>query len=151
MQILSVRGGAPLRGSIPVSGAKNSVLPILAACAVCRGVSVLHNCPDISDVGDTLEMLRCLGCRAERRGGCVLYEPDGAAVLNTLVSEYVAGKIYAAVKESFASEVAARRMAMDSAEKNAKQMISDLQLSYNRARQSAITQEITEIVAGSGD
>ena len=40
---------------------------------------------------------------------------------------------------------------MDSAEKNAKQMISDLQLSYNRARQSAITQEITEIVAGSGD
>ena len=56
MQILSVRGGAPLRGSIPVSGAKNSVLPILAACAVCRGVSVLHNCPDISDVGDTLEM-----------------------------------------------------------------------------------------------
>ena len=89
--------------------------------------------------------------RAERRGGCVLYEPDGAAVLNTLVSEYVAGKIYAAVKESFASEVAARRMAMDSAEKNAKQMISDLQLSYNRARQSAITQEITEIVAGSGD
>ena len=79
--------------------------------------------------------------RAERRGGCVLYEPDGAAVLNTLVSEYVAGKIYAAVKESFASEVAARRMAMDSAEKNAKQMISDLQLSYNRARQSAIAQE----------
>lgn len=88
---------------------------------------------------------------AERRCGCVLYEPDGAAVLDTLVSEYVAGRIYAAVKESFASEVAARRMAMDSAEKNAKQMIFDLQLSYNRARQSAITQEITEIVAGSGD
>ena len=74
MQILSVRGGAPLRGSIPVSGAKNSVLPILAACAVCRGVSVLHNCPDISDVGDTLEMLRCLGCRAERRGGSLIVD-----------------------------------------------------------------------------
>ena len=53
------------------------------------------------------------------------------------------------MRESFASEVSARRMAMDSAEKNARQMISDLQLAYNRARQGAITQEITEIVAGS--
>ena len=87
----------------------------------------------------------------DHAGGCVLYEPDGATVLDSLVSEYVAGRIYAAVRESFASEVAARRMAMDSAEKNAKQMISELQLSYNRARQSAITQEITEIVAGSGE
>ena len=52
---------------------------------------------------------------------------------------------------NFASEVAARRMAMDSAGKNAKQMIDDLQLEYNRARQGAITQEITEIVAGSGN
>ena len=52
--------------------------------------------------------------------------------------------------ESFASEVAARRMAMDSAGKNAAQMIDTLTLSYNRARQSTITQEITEIVAGSG-
>ena len=55
-----------------------------------------------------------------------------------------------AVRESFASEVAARRMAMDSAGKNAQQMIDELQLQYNRARQGAITQEITEIVAGSG-
>jgi len=57
----------------------------------------------------------------------------------------------ACVRESFASEVSARRMAMDSAGKNAKQMISDLGLEYNRARQGAITQEITEIVAGSGN
>ena len=55
----------------------------------------------------------------------------------------------AEVRESFASEVAARRCAMDSAGKNAKQMIDDLQLEYNRARQGSITQEITEIVAGS--
>ena len=55
------------------------------------------------------------------------------------------------VRESFASEVAARRMAMDSAGKNAKEMIDNLQLEYNRARQGAITQEITEIVAGSGN
>ena len=58
--------------------------------------------------------------------------------------------LYAAVRESFACEVAARRNAMDAASKNAKKMTDDLTLQYNRARQSTITQEITEIVAGSG-
>ena len=80
----------------------------------------------------------------------VLFEPDETRILNAAVPEYVAGLITAAVRESFACEVAARRMAMDSAGKNAQQMIDDLQLAYNRARQGAITQEITEIVAGSG-
>lgn len=80
----------------------------------------------------------------------IIFEPDQLSVLNTAVPLYVTGRIVAAVRESFASEVAARRCAMDSAGKNAKQMIDDLQLQYNRARQSAITQEITEIVAGSG-
>lgn len=80
----------------------------------------------------------------------VVFEPDEITVLNAVVPEFVAGILVAAVRESFASEVAARRMAMDSAGKNAQQMIDDLQLSYNRARQSSITQEITEIVAGSG-
>lgn len=80
--------------------------------------------------------------------GSVLFEPDEPTVLQTAVPEYVAGMLVAAVYESFASEVAARRCAMDSAGKNAQQMISDLELEYNRARQSAITQEITEIVAG---
>ena len=80
----------------------------------------------------------------------IIFEPDELAVLNTAVPLYVAGMIVANVRESFASEVAARRCAMDSAGKNAKQMIDDLQLQYNRARQGAITQEITEIVAGSG-
>lgn len=79
-----------------------------------------------------------------------VFEPDELTILNTAVSEYLSGMIIAAVRESFASEVAARKMAMDSAGKNAQQMIDDLQLSYNRARQGAITQEITEIVAGSG-
>ncbi len=79
-----------------------------------------------------------------------IYEPDALTVLNHTVREYVTGVISVCIKESFASEVAARRMAMDSAGKNAKQMIDDLGLQYNRARQGAITQEITEIVAGSG-
>lgn len=81
----------------------------------------------------------------------IVFEPDNVTVLNHMVHEYVAGIITACLRESFASEVAARRMAMDSAGKNAKQMIDDLSLEYNRARQGAITQEITEIVAGSGE
>ena len=80
-----------------------------------------------------------------------LFEPDENTVLETVVPGFVSGQIMAAIRESFASEVTARRMAMDSAGKNAQQMIDDLQLEYNRARQSAITQEITEIVAGSGE
>ncbi len=81
----------------------------------------------------------------------VLFEPNEQEVLDSVVPNYVAGRIVHAVRESFACEVAARRMAMDSAGKNAQTMIDDLQLQYNRARQNAITQEITEIVAGSGN
>ena len=80
-----------------------------------------------------------------------VFEPDEITVLDAVMPEYVAGMIMCAVRESFASEVAARRMAMDNAGKNATAMIEDLQLKYNRARQGAITQEITEIVAGAGE
>ena len=83
-------------------------------------------------------------------GGDPLFEPDEQTVLNAAVPTYVSGILSACIKESFASEVAARRMAMDSASKNAQEMIDRLQLQYNRARQNSITQEITEIVAGSG-
>ena len=65
-----------------------------------------------------------------------------------MVPSYLGGRLYSAVCDSFASEVSARRNAMDSATKNAGEMISGLRLKYNRARQGAITQEITEIVAG---
>lgn len=81
----------------------------------------------------------------------VIFEPDELTILNSAVPEYVAGSIYSALRESFACEVIARKTAMDSAGKNAQEMLDDLQLKYNRARQSAITQEITEIVAGSGE
>ncbi len=80
----------------------------------------------------------------------VIFEPDEMQILESAVPVYVAGRLYHAIRESFASEVTARRMAMDSAGKNAQEMINSLQLAYNRARQSAITQEITEIVAGAG-
>ena len=85
----------------------------------------------------------------EKNKSGIIFEPDEISVLNEVIPEYVAGILYAAVKESFASEVAARRVAMDSAGKNAQQMLDELGLQYNRARQGAITQEITEIVAGS--
>ena len=80
-----------------------------------------------------------------------VFEPDECTILDIAVPEYLSGMIVSCVRESFASEVAARRMAMDSAGKNAQQMIDELQLEYNRARQGAITQEITEIVAGAGN
>ena len=79
----------------------------------------------------------------------ILFEPSAETILNSVIPEYVAGCIMSAIRESFACEVAARRMAMDNAQKNATAMIDDLTLQYNRARQGSITQEITEIVAGS--
>lgn len=80
----------------------------------------------------------------------IIYEPDEKTVLEAVIEEYAAGKIVAAARESFTCEVVARRFAMDNAGKNASEMIDALTLEYNRARQGAITQEITEIVAGSG-
>ena len=86
---------------------------------------------------------------AQLRDCLALYEPDSNAVFNAIIPEYLGGLVYGALCESVAAEHGARRTAMDSATKNAEDMISDLSLKYNRARQGAITQEITEIVAGS--
>ena len=86
-----------------------------------------------------------------KSGASILFEPNERYILDAAIPEYVTGMIMGAVKESYTCEVVARRMAMDSAGKNAQMMIDDLQLMYNRARQGAITQEITEIIAGSGD
>ena len=76
-------------------------------------------------------------------------EGDSDEVFASIVPEYLGGMIYGALCESRAAEQAARRTAMDSATQNAEDMIADLSLKFNRARQAAITQEITEIVAGS--
>lgn len=78
------------------------------------------------------------------------FDPSPEAVFKAIIPECLKGMFYGAVVESFASEQSARRMAMESASDNAGEMIDELNLSYNRARQAAITQEITEIVAGSG-
>ena len=78
----------------------------------------------------------------------ILYEPDASEVFDAIVPEYLAGLISGAVCESVASELAARRTAMEAATNNAEEMIEKLNLHYNRARQASITQEITEIVGG---
>ena len=78
----------------------------------------------------------------------ILYEPDSETVFNSIVPEYLAGILYTSINISYASELAARRTAMEAATDNAEEMIDTLSLYYNRARQASITQEITEIVGG---
>ena len=73
---------------------------------------------------------------------------DGGEMLDKIIPSYIGGILYSALCESLASESGARRAAMNSANKNAEEMIGTLMLKYNRARQAVITQEITEIVSG---
>ncbi|MCM1023183.1 MAG: ATP synthase F1 subunit gamma [Prevotella sp.] len=77
-----------------------------------------------------------------------VYEPSPEFVFDAIVPKYITGMIFCAVVDSFASEQASRRIAMENASDNAGEMISGLSLMYNRARQASITQEITEIVGG---
>ena len=80
--------------------------------------------------------------------GLSLYEPSDATVLDVLLKRYIEALIYQAVAENMASEQSARMVAMKAASDNAKKLIGDLQLVYNKTRQAAITKEITEIVGG---
>ena len=86
--------------------------------------------------------------KKDERQPLTIYEPAPAVLFDNLIPGFVTGMVYGGVCESLASELAARRNAMDAASKNAGEMIEDLSLKYNRARQGAITQELTEIVAG---
>ena len=109
-------------------------------------VSVLSQTPG------SLRLLPLLRTTTGREGKVcsdIIYEPSSEEVFDAIVPEYLGGILYGALCESRASEQAARRSAMDSATQNADDMIADLSLKYNRARQAAITQEITEIIAGS--
>lgn len=88
----------------------------------------------------------CTECK--KGAGEPIYEGDIEDITATIVPQYIGGAIHAAICEASASECAARRTAMNSANKNAEEMINSLTLSFNRARQAVITQEITEIVSG---
>ena len=77
-----------------------------------------------------------------------IYEPDAKTVIDDLLMRYVEGLVYQAVAENMACEQSARMVAMKAASDNAKKVIGDLQLVYNKTRQAAITKEISEIVGG---
>ncbi len=79
----------------------------------------------------------------------IIYDPSPEAGYEKIVPHYISGIVYGGVCESIASELSARRTAMENATDNAGEIIDSLSLKYNRARQAAITQELTEIVAGS--
>lgn len=68
MSIIRIEGGKPLEGTISIHGAKNSVLPILAASLLAEGETVIHNCPDLTDVDVAVRILSHLGCRVRREG-----------------------------------------------------------------------------------
>ena len=108
-------------------------------------VSVLSQTPA------TLKMLPLLQGEGDNevKSSYIIYEPNSEEVFEKIVPEYLGGILYGTLCESRAAEQAARRTAMDSATQNAEDMIADLSLKFNQARQAAITQEITEIVAGS--
>ena len=77
MESIIVEGGRPLEGKISVSGAKNSVLPLLAAAILFRGGCLLHNCPRLSDVAAAAEILEHLGCRVDRTGHSIWVDAQG--------------------------------------------------------------------------
>ncbi|MFN5806790.1 MAG: F0F1 ATP synthase subunit gamma [Burkholderiales bacterium] len=77
-----------------------------------------------------------------------IYEPDAVTVLDELLTRFIEALVYGAVAENMASEQSARMVAMKAASDNAKKVIDDLQLSYNKARQASITKELSEIVSG---
>ena len=108
-------------------------------------VSVLSQNPESLQL---LPLVRREGVPEDSRKSDILYEPSCEEVFERIIPEYLGGVLYGALCESRASEQAARQSAMDSATQNADEMIADLSLKFNRARQAAITQEITEIVAG---
>ena len=85
---------------------------------------------------------------ASRHDWDYLYEPDAATVLEHVMTRYIESLVYQALLENVASEHAARMVAMKAASDNANKLIGTLQLVYNKARQAAITQEISEIVGG---
>jgi len=141
-------------------------ISFLEAREICRPVIKMYDAGEIDEIKiihtsfvSTLEQkVKCVTLLpfhidynpdADRHRKDIEYEPSVEEVFNYLVQKYVEIEIYGAIIESAACEHAARRMAMENATDNAREMLENLSLFYNRARQAAITKEIIEIVAGS--
>ena len=82
MSVLKINGGAPLGGRISVHGSKNSVLPILAACLIHPGQSVIHNCPELRDVNSAIAILRALGASIKREADTVIVDAGNVSCCN---------------------------------------------------------------------
>jgi F-type H+-transporting ATPase subunit gamma len=92
--------------------------------------------------------IEALDCEGLQEHWDYIYEPDAVGILDGLLMRYIESQVYRAAVENVASEMAARMVAMKAASDNAGKLISELQLIYNKARQAAITKEISEIVGG---
>lgn len=97
MEFFAIEGGVPLRGCVSVHGSKNSALPILAACLLARGESVIHNCPDLTDIAAAMEILTLLGCKVRRQGDTVTVDTtnsSGCSVPDALMREMRASVLF---------------------------------------------------------
>ncbi len=99
-------------------------------------------------VDQLLPLPKAEDAKMAKRHWDYLYEPDPKFLMDQLLSRYIESQVYQGVVENLASEQAARMVAMKAATDNADNLITDLQLVYNKARQASITQELTEIVSG---
>ena len=110
MQCYKICGAQPLRGETAISGAKNAALPILAACVLCRGPCVLHNCPDIADVETSLAILHTLGAKTARAGSTLVVDASG--LTQTAIPAALAARMRSSVLYSGALLAAAGAASM---------------------------------------
>ena len=95
MSFYEISGGRPLAGTVAVQGAKNSVLPMMAAALLAPGVSVIHNCPDLTDVSAAMDILRLLGCSVTREGDTVTI--NAASPVPTPIPEQLSRELRSSV------------------------------------------------------
>lgn len=95
MSFYEITGGRPLSGTVAVQGAKNSVLPMMAAALLAPGVSVIHNCPDLTDVSAAMDILRLLGCSVTREGDTVTI--NAASPVPTPIPEQLSRELRSSV------------------------------------------------------
>ena len=113
-----------------------------------RSISPMVSNPEIMKILP-LEKHRFEDAQQDKYSQTTVFSPSVDEVMDHLVPNYVRGLVFSALIESFSSEQNSRMMAMDAATKSADDVLSELSLAYNRARQAAITQEMNEIVGGS--
>lgn len=95
MSILTITGGSKLSGIIEIPGAKNAVLPVLAATLLNKGISILENCPELDDVFTMLEILSALGCKIEREGSRIIV--DATTLSSSVIPENLAKRMRSSI------------------------------------------------------